>query len=181
MITFQTKLFKINSKIILLLPDEASTKLPSRGMVMVKGEINKIPFKALLEPDGGYGKGKQPSHWFSPESKLLKEANAKVGDTVNVSLEVTKEWISPEVPPDMMHALVKDKKIHELWNDITPMARWDWVRWVRAVKTPETRQKHVEIMISKLSKGMRRPCCFNRNLCSDPTVSHNWVLLDPIN
>ncbi len=179
MITFQTKLFKINTTTILLLPDEASAQLPSRGMVMVKGTINDIPFKALLEPDGGYGKGKQPSHWFSPDNKLLKEAGAKVGDTVDVSFEVTKDWIEPEIPADMKAALLKNPKAKELFDDITPMARWDWLRWVRAVKTEDTRKKHLEVMLDKLNKGMRRPCCFNRSLCSEPYVSNNWKLMEP--
>lgn len=178
-ILFATKLFEINSRTILLLPADASVKLPSRGMVMVKGTINNVPFKAVLEPDGRYGKDQGPSHWFSPSKELLTEAHAKAGDTVKVELEPTKEWINPEVPDDMKQALESSKKIQDLWNDITPMARWDWIRWVRAVKTDETRKKHIEIMVDKLNKGMRRPCCFNRNLCSDPTVSQNWVLLDP--
>ncbi len=76
-------------------------------------------------------------------------------------------------------AVIDSPKAKDLWNDITPMARWDWVRWVRAVKTPETRQKHIEVALDKLNKGMRRPCCFNRALCSEPAVSKNWVLLDP--
>jgi hypothetical protein len=76
-------------------------------------------------------------------------------------------------------ALAGDPKAHALWEDITPGARWDWIRWVRAVKTPETRQKHIRVALDKLDKGMRRPCCFNRNLCSEPSVSHNWVLLEP--
>lgn len=179
-IQFETKLFKINDWTILRLPEEASAQLPSRGMTMVSGALNNIPFKAVLEPDGKYGPGLKPSHWFAPDRKLLKEAKARVGDTIRVSLEPTKEWINPELPPDMKKALVKDKKIHEFWNSITPLAKWDWLRWVRAVKTEDTRQKHIEVMLDKLNKGMRRPCCFNRNLCSDPTVSKNWVLLEPV-
>ena len=146
---------------------------------MVKGTLNDVPFKTLLEPDGMYAPGKKPSHWFRPDKKLLDAASAEAGDTVQVSLEPTKEWIEPEVPEDLKKALATSSKAEVLWKDITPMARWDWVRWIRAVKTPETRQKHVEVAISKLNKGMRRPCCFNRNLCSEPYVSHNWKLLDP--
>lgn len=178
-VAFKTTLYKINNTVILRLPEDASAKLPSRGMTMVEGTLNGVPFKTLLEPDGKYGPGLRPSHWFSPDNKLLREAHAKVGDSVKVEVSPTKDWIKPEVPPDMKKAIVANKDIHRLWNDITPLAQWDWVRWVRAVKTEETRQKHVDVMISKLGKGMRRPCCFNRNLCSDPNVSKNWVLLDP--
>ncbi len=146
---------------------------------MVEGAINGVPFKTVLEPDGKYGHGLKPSHWFAPDKKLLDDAHAAAGDTVQVSLKVTREWIEPEVPQDVKKVLSSSPKAEALWKDITPMARWDWIRWIRAVKTQETRQKHLEVMLDKLHKGMRRPCCFNRNLCSEPSVSHNWALLEP--
>lgn len=179
-ITFDTKLFTIHDWTILRLPEDASAELPSRGMIMVKGTLNGVPFTTLLEPDGKYGPGLQPSHWFRPDQKLLDAAKAAAGDTVQVSLEPTKEWIEPEIPVDVRNALSSSPKAEALWNDITPLARWDWIRWIRAVKTPETRQKHIAVALDKLNKGMRRPCCFNRNLCSEPAVSKNWKLLEPV-
>lgn len=176
-IGFETKLFKIKEWTILKLPQDASAKLPTRSMIMVSGTINGSPFKTLLEPDGSYGPGKKPSHWFRLDEQLLDKINAKAGDSVRVLLEPTKEWIEPKVPEDLKKALSTSKKAEDLWMDITPNARWDWIRWIRAVKTPKTRQKHIQVALSKLNKGMRRPCCFNRNLCSEPYVSHNWVLL----
>lgn len=178
-IKFTTKLFKINDWTILRLPEESSVLLPSRGMVMVKGTLNDVPFKTLLEPDGKYGPGLKPSHWFRPDEKLLRNANASAGDEVNVTMEPTDEWVDPKIPEDLDKALSKFPKARDLWNDITPLARWDWVRWIRAVKTPQTRQQHIEVALDKLNKGMRRPCCFNRNLCSEPYVSKNWALLTP--
>jgi len=178
-IRFEAKLFTIGTWTIIRLPESASAKLPSRGMIMVAGTINGASFKTLLEPDGRYGAGKKPSHWFRPEKKLLDEAGAAAGDTVQVSLEPTKEWVEPEVPDDLKKALSDSPKADALWKDITPSARWDWIRWIRAVKTPETRQKHIEVALDKLNRGMRRPCCFNRNMCSEPYVSKNWTLLDP--
>jgi hypothetical protein len=178
-IYFETKLFRIGSWTLLHLPAEASSKLPTRGMTMVKGTLNGVPFRALLEPDGRYAPGKKPSHWFRPDKQLLERAHADVGDTVTVAIEPTNEWIEPEVPADLQTALESDAKAYALWNAITPLARWDWIRWIRAVKTPETRRKHIQVALDKLDKGMRRPCCFNRNLCSEPYVSHNWVLIEP--
>lgn len=178
-ISFETELFTINSWILLRLPEDSSELLPSRGMVMVTGTLNNVPFTTLLEPDGSYGPGKRPSHWFRPDEKLLRDAHATSGDIVHVTLSPTKEWIEPEVPSDLQRALSASPKAEALWKDITPMARWDWIRWIRAVKTEETRQKHIEVALDKLNKGMRRPCCFNRNLCSEPHVSQNWKLLTP--
>lgn len=175
----EAQLFQINSWTILRLPASASAQLPSRGMTMVAGTINGAPFKALLEPDGRYAPGQQSSHWFRPDNTLLDAAHAQAGDTVHVSLHPTTDWIEPDVPEDLKQALATSPKAEAVWNDITPLARWDWIRWIRAVKTPETRQKHIDVALDKLNKGMRRPCCFNRNLCSEPYVSHNWALLDP--
>lgn len=174
-IRFNAKLFKIGSWTLLLLPKSASMMLPSRGMTMVKGTINNFPFKTVLEPDG------RGSHWFRLEKTVLEGANVLAGDTVILDIEPTKEWVEPEVPADLKRALDSAPKEKALWMDITPMARWDWIRWIRAVKTAETRQKHIEVALSKLNKGMRRPCCFNRNLCSEPYVSHNWVLRSDAN
>jgi hypothetical protein len=187
-IHFNTKLLKIGSVsksnladawTILWLPESASAKLPSRGMTMVSGTLNSVPFKTLLEPDGKYGPGLKPSHWFRPDKKLLNDARAEAGEIVQVTIEPTNEWIEPVVPADLRKALSSFPKAETIWKDITPLARWDWIRWIRAVKTPETRQKHIYVMVDKLNKGIRRPCCFNRNLCSEPFVSKNWVLLDP--
>jgi hypothetical protein len=178
-IHFEATLYSVGSWTILRLPPSASARLPSRGMTMVAGTINGAPFRSLLEPDGRYARGQAPSHWFRPDEKLLDDASATAGDTVQVSLEPTKEWIEPEVPDDLQRALATSAAAEALWQDITPAARWDWIRWIRAVKTPETRQKHIEVALDKLNKGIRRPCCFNRNLCSEPNVSHNWVLLEP--
>src|SRR3954447_22463919 len=180
-IRFETSLFQINGWTILRLPVSASAELPSRGMTMVSGTLNGVPFKAVLEPDGRYAPGQQiSSHWFRPDQKLLDDASAQAGDTVQVALEPSKDWIEPEVPEDLEKALAASPKAEAIWQEISPLAHWDWIRWIRAVKTAETRQKHIEVALDKLNKGMRRPCCFNRNLCSDPDVSHNWVLLDPM-
>lgn len=178
-INFQTKLVKIDDWTILWLPEEASAKLPSRGMTMVAGTLNGVPFKAVLEPDGRYMGERKPSHWFKPDKKLLSAAKASAGNVVEVSLEVSKDWIEPEIPEDLQKALASSPKAQTIWNEISPLAHWDWIRWVRAVKTAETRQKHIEVALDKLNKGMRRPCCFNRALCSEPAVSHNWVLREP--
>jgi len=177
-IKFETKLFKIKDWTIIWLPVEESAKLPTRGMTMVKGTINGASFKALLEPDGRYFPERKSSHWFRPDESLLKLADAKAGDIIDIEIEPTKEWIEPEAPNDIKKALKSSAKAKALWTDITPLARWDWIRWIRAVKTKETREKHVQIMLDKLNKGVRRPCCFNRNLCSEPYVSKDWILLN---
>ena len=172
-INFEAKLVKINSWAILRLPKSASAKLPSRGLVMVKGSINGFGFKAPLEPDG---KG---SHWFRFDKTMSEGAKAEAGDTVKLVVEPTSEWPEPQVPGDLKKALAADSKARVLWDDITPMARWDWIRWINATKNPQTRKVRIEKTFSKLKAGKRIACCFNRSQCTEPNVSNNGVLLEP--
>ncbi len=172
-ISFQTTLFSIGSWTILRLPEEASTKLPSRGQAMAEATINGRVFQTPLEPDGNW------SHWFKVDEDLSKLIHAAAGDTVSVTIKLVKDWPEPVVPADLKSALAASPKAQTLWRQTTTMARWEWVRWVRSTSNAETHRRRVEVAISKMESGKRRPCCWNRNLCTEPSVSKNGVLLEP--
>ncbi len=173
-IRFEASLFKIGSWTLLRLPKSASVKLPSRGMTMVEGTLNGHPFQAPLEPDG---KG---SHWFRVNKTMRDAAKVDEGDIVMIEMESIKEWPEPKVPADLKSALTAASQAQTLWTEITPMARWDWIRWIGATKSTETRKRRIDVALSKLNAGDRRPCCFNRSVCAEPYVSNNGVLLEPI-
>ena len=172
-IRFETKLYKIHDWTILRLPESASAKLPSRGQVMVEGTINGSPLQTPLEPDGKW------SHWFRVDTSLSKATGAKAGDTVKLEIEATKNWPEPDVPADIQKGLAAHPETHALWEKITPLARWEWIRWIRGTNQSETRAKRIEVARSKMKHGERRPCCWNRNLSTEPSVSKSGVLLDP--
>ena len=65
-----------------------------------------------------------------------------------------------ELPSDLRKALTADRKALAAWEDITPIARNEWICWTISVKTPETRKEHVKRVVSELNEGMRRPCCW---------------------
>lgn len=46
------------------------------------------------------------------------------------------------------------------WDDITPLARNEWICWVTSAKKEETRAKRLNQMLENLSDGKRRPCCW---------------------
>ncbi len=170
-IRFTAEPFTIGSWTILHLPKSASAKLPSRGMVMVEGTINGVDVQTPLEPDG---KG---SHWFSVEKSLQEDAGVRVGEGATLAIAPMKAWPDPALPADWKTALAANPTVQKLWKDITPIARWDWIRWIRMSKNPETRRKHIAVALSKMKGGMRRPCCFNRNMCTEPDVAKGGVLL----
>jgi hypothetical protein len=64
------------------------------------------------------------------------------------------------VPVDLKKALTSDKAVLALWEDLTPLARNEWICWVEYVKKPETRKEHIERVPEQLKEGDRRPCCW---------------------
>ncbi|HEX6977087.1 MAG TPA: YdeI/OmpD-associated family protein [Patescibacteria group bacterium] len=65
-----------------------------------------------------------------------------------------------QLPADLRKALTADTKALAIWEDITPLARNEWICWVTFVKKDETRKEHVKRTVSELKEGMRRPCCW---------------------
>src|SRR6266480_3888256 len=159
-IRFSAKLFrpkvteKIGSWTLLTLPKNASAKLPSRGMTMVEGTINGFPFRAALEPTG---KG---SHRLRVNKTMRDAAGADAVDTVTV--EITRAGEEPEirVPMDLRKALAAAPLAQAGWEDITPMARRDWIFSITSAKQPETRRRRIEKACDMLASGKRRLCCF---------------------
>ncbi len=64
------------------------------------------------------------------------------------------------LPPDMKKALASDRTALMAWESLTPLARNEWICWVRFVKKEETRMEHVTRLINELREGKRRPCCW---------------------
>ncbi len=141
----------------LILPKDASAKLPTRGMTTVEGIINGHPFRATLEPDG------QKSHWLKVNRKMREAAGAEVGDVVPIEiLSVGKE---PEirVPVDLRKALAAAPEARAVWSDITPIARRDWIVWITSAKQSATRARRIHNACEMLAAGKRRVCCFDRS------------------
>jgi hypothetical protein len=158
-IRFSAKLFRPTAteqtgSCALTLPKNASAKLSSRGKTMVEGTINSFPFRATLEPNG---KG---SHSLRVNKVMRDAAGADAVETVTV--EITRAGEEPEirVPMDLRKALAAAPLAHAGWEDITPMARRDWIFSISSAKQPETRRRRVEKACDMFASGKRRLCCF---------------------
>ncbi len=149
---------KAGSWTFLTLPKNASAKLPSRGVTAIEGTINGVPFQAVLEPDG------QKSHWLKVERKLREAAGADAGDVVTLEVAPAAKEPEPEVPADLRKALATAApNARNLWSDITPNARRDWIHWITSAKQEETRARRIKNACSMLAAGKRRVCCFDRS------------------
>jgi hypothetical protein len=157
---------KAGSWTFLVVPKNASAKLPSRGMTAIEGTLNGVAFQATLEPDG------QKSHWLKVDRKLSEAARADAGDVVTLEIAPAAEEPEPELPADLRKALATAApKARKLWSDITPVARRDWIQWITSAKQEETRVRRIKNACSMLASGKRRPCCFDRSGFYDKSLS----------
>ena len=141
----------------LILPKDASAKLPTRGMTTVEGVINGHPFWATLEPDG------QKSHWLKVSKNLREAAGAEVGDVVPLEILSVGKEPEPRVPADLRKALAAAQEARAVWSDLTPIARRDWIHWITSAKRSETRARRIHNACEMLAAGKRRVCCFDRS------------------
>ncbi len=65
-----------------------------------------------------------------------------------------------KLPQDLRNALAANPAAVVAWEDITPLARNEWICWTTSVKKQATRDNHVQRAVAELADGKRRPCCW---------------------
>ena len=140
-----------------VLPMNASARLPTRAMTSVEGSFGGQPFKTTLEPDGN------GSHWLKVPKALREAAGVEAGDTVALGIAPAAEQLESSVPADLRKALAANPAAKATWDATTTVARRDWIHWVTSPKKPETRVRRVAVTCDKLASGQRRACCFDRS------------------
>lgn len=98
----------------------------------------------------------------------------------------TQKEPETKVPADFRRALTSSPKAEALWQDLTPIARRDFISWIESAKQAETRSRRVMVACSKLLAGKRRPCCYSvipldlyRALGTAPKAKAQWSNLTP--
>jgi uncharacterized protein YdeI (YjbR/CyaY-like superfamily) len=93
----------------------------------------------------------------------------------------------PRVPTDFRKALAADPKAKAKWNNLTPIARRDFISWIDSAKQLETRRRRIERACSMLMAGKRRPCCYSivsfnlyTALAATPRAKAQWSDLTSI-
>lgn len=139
----------------IVLPHEASAKLPRRGRMTVAVVMNGHRFNALLEPDG------QKSHWLRIDAAKLESAAASIGLEADFEISALEREPEPEVPSDFAKALEGAPESQATWDTTTTIARIDWIHWITSAKQAKTRVKRINDACGMLASGKKRVCCFD--------------------
>lgn len=113
-----------------------------------RGIANPVTRKRF--PGSNPGPGVTP---FCDFKKLFKIWRVRAPMALKASLPHT-------LPDDLRKALARAPKAKIVWEDLTPLARNEWICWIVSVRKEETRQEHIERIITQLQEGKRRPCCW---------------------
>ena len=160
---FKTKLLRPRipgsdaSWAFVILPKDASEKLPRRGRTTVDGTLNGSSFRATLEPDG------QLSHWLRVSKELREAAGADIGDLVTMEITPVEEEPEPDIPSDLLAALAANPDARAAWDSTTTIARLDWIHWITSAKQAKTRAQRISNACEMLASGKRRVCCFDQS------------------
>lgn len=84
-----------------------------------------------------------------------------------------------KIPADLLAVLIKNSQSSATWEDITPLARNEWLCWVESATLNETRARRIKRAEEELASGKRRPCCWigcihRTDKAVSPSVQ--WVL-----
>ena len=96
-----------------------------------------------------------------------------------MSSRVVSGGVVHTVPMDLGRVLIASPKALTAWEDLTPLARNEWICWVLWPKKAETRSQHIQRLRSELLEGKRRPCCWlgcTHRKDKELSPSVRWVL-----
>ena len=80
--------------------------------------------------------------------------------SITASKKQIASGVVHKVPQDLRKELASKENVRSAWNDLTPLARNEWICWVTSVKKKETRKQHIDRVMEDLLNGKRRPCCW---------------------
>jgi hypothetical protein len=64
------------------------------------------------------------------------------------------------LPADLINALTQTREIASLWENLTPIARNEFICRVEDAKQEKTRARRVRRAVEELLEGQKRPCCW---------------------
>jgi hypothetical protein len=122
-------------------------------MSRIEGTVNGHPFRAALESNDSGVRS------LRVNQAMLRGAKARRGDTV--SFAILGPEPKPTPPRDLRIAFKEFPEAKSFWAELTEEIHRDWIRWIEAAKTDETRARRVTRTVEQLMERKRRPCCVN--------------------
>ncbi|NJL96286.1 YdeI/OmpD-associated family protein [Candidatus Gracilibacteria bacterium] len=73
---------------------------------------------------------------------------------------IISSGVNHQVPADLKNILTANSELLQKWNNLTPLARNEWICWTTIVKQEKTRKEHLVRLQEEILEGKKRPCCW---------------------
>ena len=64
------------------------------------------------------------------------------------------------IPIELRKNLTSDQMALKAWENLTPLARNEWICWINEAKLIETRKRRINRTITEIKNNKKRPCCW---------------------
>jgi hypothetical protein len=147
--SFSAKIFKIGINPYVLLPAIILKEIckqagKNKGPIPVRGTINEKEFTQTLVKYSG----KWRLYLNTP---MRKNAGIDVGDIVHIEMSYDPGDRTTPMHPKLKHALAKNKKALEVFNDLIPSRKKEIMRYINSLKTEESLEKNIKRAIGFLT------------------------------
>jgi hypothetical protein len=123
----------------------------TRGQVKVKVTFDKHPYRGVM---ANMGAG---CHQIGVRKDIRKAIGKNVGDSVLVTIEKDSEERIVNVPADLQRILSKNHKARSLFEALSFTNRKEYALWISSAKKPETRDRRLSQVVTKLLGGKKNP------------------------
>ncbi|MFN2609880.1 MAG: YdeI/OmpD-associated family protein [Actinomycetota bacterium] len=127
-------------------PEEVVHSLGAGKRPAVRASFNGIDYRGRVVRMGD-------SYCIGVLKAIIEETGLRPGGVVDVKLALDDEPRTVEVPPELMAALRKNKRLQDAWDSLSYTHRKEWARAIEQAKKPETKQRRVQQAIDSLTKG----------------------------
>ena len=125
-------------------PLDVEKEFGTKGQVKIKATLNGKVFYNSLMP---HGNGK---HFIVLKDQIRNQAGVKLGDTVNMIIEVDARAKTVEIPEDFETALIKNKIAREFFSSLANPFQQRYVDWLATAQKEGPRIERIAKAIEKL-------------------------------
>ena len=138
-----------------------SRRLPTEYAYIILLAIERKYEELLVQRTEAAPAGKRaPARVFRLGPPTVDEFEAAVRYVGWMSSPRVPGGVVHKLPGDLRDALIANAAALDAWNDITPLARNEFICWVEDAKQEATRQRRIRRTQEELEEGQRRPCCW---------------------
>ena len=132
-----------------LFPFDVEKLFGTKGRVAITSTIDGEPYRGSLVKYG------HPQHMFPVLKGIREKLGKKIGDTIEVVIQMDTEERDIETPADLRKAL-KENKLDKAFDKLAYTHRKEYVKWIEGAKKAETRENRIVKAIEMIKEKASR-------------------------